>query len=72
MTGGSRSPSARLLTANALMLPGRGDLISGDYTSLLWDKYEAEVFRNVDLDQINNWVRRKTKGKIERILDGLD
>jgi serpin B len=65
--------SARLLTANALMLPPRlGDLISADYATLLWDKYQAEVFRNAGLDEINGWVGRKTEGKIDRILDQLD
>jgi hypothetical protein len=32
---GSTSPSARLLTANALMLTRRGDLVAGDYAALL-------------------------------------
>jgi serpin B len=72
VTAGSFPPSARLLTANALMMPGSGDLIAADYATLLRDKYEAEVFRNADLDQINGWVKRKTEGKIERILDRLD
>jgi serine protease inhibitor len=71
-TAGSFPPSAQLATANALMLPGPGDLIAADYATLLQDKYEAEVFRNAALDQINGWVKRKTEGKIERILDRLD
>jgi serpin B len=68
----STPPSARLLTANALMLPGQGDLISADYATLLRDRYQAEVFRNAGLDQINGWVSQKTEGKIEKILDMLD
>jgi serine protease inhibitor len=69
---GSAAPSAQLLTANALMLTRRGDLVSGDYAALLRDKYGAEVLRNVGLDDVNGWVKRKTEGKIERILDRLD
>jgi serpin B len=69
---GSTPPSARLLTANALMLTRRGDLVASDYVALLRDKYGAEVLHNVGLDDVNGWVKRKTQGKIERILDRLD
>jgi serpin B len=54
------------------MLAGGGDLVTPPYTALLADKYGAEVFRNAGLDVVNGWVKRKTKGKIERILDRLD
>jgi len=69
---GSVPPSVRLLTANALMLPGRGDLVAADYAALLADKYGAEVLHNVSLDDVDSWVRRKTEGKIDQILDKLD
>jgi serpin B len=69
---GSAPASARILTANALMLTGLGDLIAPDYAALLKDKYGAEVFRNAGLDDVNGWVKRKTEGKIERILEQLD
>jgi serpin B len=72
VAAGSLPPSARLLTANALMLPGGGDLVTPDYAALLADKYGAEVFRNAGLDDVNGWVKRKTEGKIERILNQLD
>ena len=65
-------PSAKLLAANALMLTKRGDLVSPEYAALLKDKYAAEVFQNAGLDEINGWVNRKTEGKIDKILDGLD
>ena len=42
------------------------------YAALLEDKYGAEIFRNAGLDDVNAWVKRKTEGKIERILDQLD
>jgi serpin B len=64
--------SARLLTANALMLAARGDLVAGDYAALLEAKYGAEIFRDAGLDDVNAWVKRKTEGKIERILDQPD
>jgi leukocyte elastase inhibitor len=69
---GSSPPSVRLLTANALMLTGRGDLVAPDYATLLKDKYDAEIFRDAGLDDVNGWVKRKTEGKIERILERLD
>jgi serpin B len=69
---GSAPASARILTANALMLTGLGDLIAPDYAALLKDKYGAEVFRDAGLDDVNGWVKRKTEGKIERILEQLD
>ena len=72
VAAGSSQPSARLLTANALMLTKRGDLVAADYAALLRDKYGAEVFRDAGLDDVNAWVERKTEGKIERILDKLD
>ena len=66
------APSARLLTANALMLTKLGDLVAADYATRLEDQYGAELFQNASLDDINGWVARKTEGKIDRILDRLD
>src|SRR5436309_2891460 len=65
-------PAARLMTANALMLTRSGDLIGKDYAALLSDRYAAEVFQNAGLDDVNGWVKRKTEGKIEKILERLD
>jgi serpin B len=65
-------PWAKVLAANALMLPKRTDAISFGYVDLLKEKYQAEVFRGAGLDEINGWVKRKTEGKIEKILDRLD
>jgi serpin B len=68
-----RPGSAQLRTANALMLlRGRGGIISADYERLLADKYQAEFFRDADLDAINRWVAQRTEGRIDRILDHLD
>jgi serpin B len=40
--------------------------------ALLGDKYSAEIFRNAGLDEINGWVKRKTEGKIDKIIDQFD
>jgi serpin B len=71
-SGAKSPPSVSLLIANALMLGPRGDLVSDDYTALLKDKYDAEIFKNAGLDAINGWVNRKTQGNIDRIIDRLD
>ncbi len=65
-------PSATLMVANALMLARRADVVADDYVTLLNDKYGAEVFKNAGLAEVNGWVDRKTRGKIDRILDRLD
>ena len=65
-------PSAKLITANALMLAKRADLISAEFTALVRDKYGAAVHQGAGLDEVNDWVRQKTEGKIDRILDKLD
>jgi serpin B len=72
VASGTSPSSARLLTANALMLTSRGALVAGDYVALLRDQYGAEVLHNVGVDDVNGWVKRKTEGKIERIIDRLD
>jgi serpin B len=60
-------PSAKLLVANALMIAGGA--VAKDYKALLKDRYRAEVFERASLDTVNNWVRDRTEGKIETILD---
>jgi serpin B len=64
--------SATLSVANALMLSKLGAVMSKDYAALLRDQYAAEIFENVTLDEVNGWVKRKTNGKIDGILDRLD
>jgi len=63
---------AKVLTANALMMPRATDEISFSYVDQLRDSFGAEVFRGAGLDQINGWVKQKTDGKIDKILDRLD
>ena len=62
-------PSAKLLVANALMLAG-GE-VAKDYSALLKDRYAAEIFQKASLETVNGWVRQRTEGKIEKILDRL-
>jgi serpin B len=58
----------KLNIANALVLTG-GD-VSGEFKTILKDNYDAEIFGG-GLDTINDWVKQKTEGKIEKILAEL-
>ncbi len=69
---GAAPASARFLSANALMLTRRGDLVSADYAAALKTKYSAEVFKNAGVEEINGWVAKKTEGKINHMLDQID
>jgi serpin B len=69
----ARMPVIRLSVANALMLSKKyGDLISPDYRALVKESFSAEVFEGASIDDVNQWVNRKTEGKIDKILDDLD
>lgn len=59
----------KLSIANGLCLTG-GD-VSEEFKALLQKNYQAELFAG-DLDKINGWVKTKTAGKIEKILEMLD
>jgi len=66
-------PFVRLSVANALMLGKEfGDFVSDDYRTLVRDRFAAEIFTGASLADVNDWVRQKTDGKIDRILDKLD
>jgi serpin B len=64
--------SFQLHAANALMLTQQGGVISKDYAADLQHNYAAEVFRGANLTTVNDWVKQKTAGKIDSILDRLD
>lgn len=71
--GNATAPrSAKLHTANALMLTAPIATVDNDYASLLHTRYDAEVFEDARLADVNAWVSRKTEGKIDKILDRLD
>jgi serpin B len=69
--GTSTDTPAKLSAANALMLAERGDLISQGYRALVRDKYAAAIHEGSTLEDINGWVKERTEGKIDRILDKL-
>lgn len=58
----------KLNIANALVLTG-GD-VSGEFKAILKKDYDAEIFDG-GLEKINGWVKQKTEGKIEKILEEL-
>lgn len=64
----ARSSGQRLSIANALVLTGGN--VSDAYRNMLTTYYDAAIFRG-GLDQINGWVKTKTEGKIDRILEQL-
>jgi serpin B len=71
--GSDPKATAQLRIANALMLTKLGgESIAPDYAALVREKYAAEVFSNADLAQVNDWVKQKTDGRIESLLDRLD
>ena len=59
----------KLNIANALVLTG-GD-VSGEFKATLKNYFGAGIFTG-GLDKINGWVKQKTEGKIETILEELD
>ncbi|SEM70257.1 serpin B [Syntrophus gentianae] len=59
----------KLKIANGLCLTG-GE-VSSEFKALLKDNYDAELFSG-GVDRINGWVKEKTEGKIEKILEGLE
>jgi len=65
----ARKTGQKLNIANALVLTG-GD-VSSEFKTTLKDYYDAEIFGG-GLDKINGWVKQKTEGKIEKILEELD
>jgi serpin B len=68
LTNNAAMTGQKLNIANALVLTG-GD-VSGEYKKILKDYFRSEIFRG-GLEQINGWVKKKTEGKIEKILDKL-
>ena len=63
---------ATLRVANALHLTHFGDRVAPAYKQLLRSSFGAELFSGSDLAAVNDWVKRKTDGKIDTILSRLD
>jgi serpin B len=68
LAAAARKSGQKLNIANALVTTGGN--VSGEFKSILKNYYDAEIFSG-DLDMINGWVKKKTEGKIETILDEL-
>lgn len=67
------SPTAIVRSANALVLTEKaGQAVDPAYVASIEEQYAAEVFRGGGLDAINGWVKERTEGKIEKLLDRLD
>ncbi|MGO9982578.1 MAG: serpin family protein [Rhodomicrobium sp.] len=66
-----RLPHVQLLDANALMLTEAGRPVSDEYRALVQQRYAAELFLNATPGMVNGWVKDKTNGKIEKILDTI-
>jgi serpin B len=64
-------PLVQVSVANALMLLKWGRLVSEAYRGLVRNAYDAELFADASLDAVNGWVKKKTNGKIDKILDTL-
>jgi serpin B len=58
----------KLSIANALVLTGGN--VSDVYRKIVTTYYDAAIFRG-GLEEINGWVKTKTEGKIDRILEQL-
>jgi serpin B len=68
LMGAAQKSGQKLSIANALVLTGSN--VSGGYKDILKNYYDAEIFGG-GLERINGWVKQKTEGKIDRILEQL-
>lgn len=69
LAASARKNNQTLTIANGLCLTGGN--VNDAFKMLLKSDYDAELFSG-GLDVINGWVRRKTEGKIDKILESLD
>jgi serpin B len=69
MLASANNDGQKLNIANGLCLTGSD--VSEEFKTLLQKSYAAELFSG-DLETVNNWVKTKTEGKIEKILEALD
>ncbi len=61
---------AKIVAANALHITGGP--VSHSYEQVLAEKFTAELFERSDLATINAWVKQKTEGSIDTILEKLN
>ncbi|MBX3356622.1 MAG: hypothetical protein KF724_13070 [Phycisphaeraceae bacterium] len=65
---GASNDGSKLAIANGLCLTGGA--VDNDFLAILHKHFDAEIFFG-KLAEINDWVSKKTEGKIERILEAL-
>lgn len=68
LAAAGKKSGVKLNIANGLCLTGGN--VSPDFQNLLTEYYDAELFAG-DVEVINAWVKKKTQGKIEKILESL-
>ena len=71
----SQSPfySLKYETANSIWVKGEENILKDDYKELISDKYSGLVSSiGESPDDINNWVKENTDGKIEKVIDNTD
>jgi serpin B len=68
--GGDAPEGHRLRLANALVLTQHGDSVAQSFRELLAKSFAAEIFQG-DIARVNQWIARKTEGKIEHALSSL-
>jgi serpin B len=64
-------PPLKLSIANALMLTGSDSAIAEAYADLVRRRYAAEIIPEADVATVNEWVRHRTEGKIDRIIEDI-
>ena len=60
-----------LNNANGLCLAECSGLLQKPYRNLLQKQFAAEIFAATDIGTLNGWVKKKTSGKIEKLLDSF-
>lgn len=69
--GMSEGPAFEIKVANGLALGPTGGQISKQYVTDVAANFNSKVLRNANLASINRWVRERTDGRIDAILDNL-
>jgi serpin B len=68
----NEAAAAKLRIANALMLVNAQATVAPAFEETIKQNYNAEIFLGANLDVVNSWVKNKTEGKIEKILEKLN
>ncbi len=69
---GKAVPSATLRIANALMLVNAAATVAPVFEETMRTQYGSEIFKGATVDTVNSWVKDKTEGKIDKILERLN